>query len=173
MTPEEQAKLADKRWLSRARTVRPPIARAIARAMGVGELDITFADLNSTKGIAELFAHRAKNAMLREVPGRSAAVRLVQAHLGGRSASAFLLPDGYHDSGAVPVDFAGAIAHLDALLSSQNEVFRLISVTGDEGVCIFTQEGTDEDYPRFVELWETKDGSVDDQTSTDLRHPHS
>jgi hypothetical protein len=158
MTPEEQSNLAEKRWLARAKTVRQAVARAIAGAMGIRESEVAFIDREASKRISDLFASRARTVSAREVPSRADALRFVETHLGSGAGPAFLLPDGYDDSGAVPVEFGAAIDHLGALLASQNEIFRLVSQTGDKGVCVFTQEGPDEDYPRFVQLWGGTDG---------------
>src|SRR5579859_6467995 len=137
MTPEEQSNLAEKRWLSRARTVRQAVARAIAGAMGIRESEVAFTDREATKRISDLFANRARTASVREVPSRSDALRFVETSLSSSSGPAFLLPDGYDDSGAVSVEFGAAIDHLGALLASQNEIFRLVSETGEKGVCVF------------------------------------
>lgn len=155
MTPEEKRKLQQGRWLLRARTLRPTIASAIAKAIQVEETKITFADLDTTNQVSGLFAQRARGACVKELPNRSAAIEFAKAQLTGTGGPAFLLPDGYDDCGVVPIDFAVAIGHLDALLASQNEIFRLVQETGEAGVCIFKQEGRTEFYPRFVELWRT------------------
>jgi hypothetical protein len=157
VTDEDILKLTEKRWLARAKTVRRSVVHAIAGAMEVGEADVAFATLDTTRQIRELFVQRARSAGVREVPNRSAAIQLAESELMGSAGPAFLLPDGYDDCGVVSVDFAIAIHHLDALLASQNEIFRLISVNGDTGVCIFTQEGSAEDYSRFVQFWKTTD----------------
>lgn len=153
MTPENQTRLAERRWLVRARTVRRVISPAVAAAIEVGESDLAFSDRDTTTEISELFARRATSAGVIEVPARSAAIELVQAELGGSAGPAFFLPDGYDDCGVMPIDFAVAIFHVDALLESQNEIFRLIGANGNKGACIFTQEGVAEDYHRFVQLW--------------------
>ncbi|MCI0463443.1 MAG: hypothetical protein L0Z62_41425 [Gemmataceae bacterium] len=155
MTPEELARLAEKRWLVRARTVRGSVARGVADAITVKESDVGFADRDTTRLVSDLFAERAKGAAVKEVPTRSAATRLAEAELSGIAGPAFLLPDRYDDCGVIPIDFEVAIEHVDALLASQQEIFRLVLATGDAGLCLFTQEGSRESYPRFVQLWKT------------------
>lgn len=153
MTSEDHTKLAEKRWLARARTARRLVAQAIADAMEVGESAIAFADRDTTRQVRELFVHRARSASVREVPSRSAAIQLVKGELSDSVGPALFLPEGYDDCGVISVDFAVAIGHLDALLASQNEIFRLVGANGDAGVCIFTQEGPAENWHRFVQLW--------------------
>jgi hypothetical protein len=157
MTPEELSQLRRRQWHLRAKPIRVAVSKVIADAIGESPSSIVFTDLDETEQIADLFSTQLRNSDEIELPNREAAIDFVTRSLSGITRPSYLLVEEYHKCGMVVLDFAKAIENLNSLLKCQYECFRLISASGEAGVCITVEEGSASRYPRYINLWRRMD----------------
>lgn len=153
MSPEQKALLAEKRWLTAAKQIRPSIARKIADALDKDASQICFSDFRLTKELSDLFAQQVVACESVEARDRTAALEMVADALDRLPNAMFLLPSRFNDCGMVSIEVADLKGHLDYLLLSQYEALQLISPDGKAGVSLITQEAALPLRPRFVKIW--------------------
>lgn len=153
MDPEKANLLAEKRWLARAKIVRPEVRRRIAEALHIDPDCIQFLDRDLTSAVTDLFQKSVGKHPEQEFSNRLEAIQCVKEKLAGISGRAFLLHDSYTSCGPVEIDLAEVIANLEDLLSRQSECLSIIAPDGKLGALVFTQEGISAHFPRYGTIW--------------------
>jgi hypothetical protein len=153
MSSEQQVRVAEKRWLARAKQMRPSIARSIAAALKNDASTICFSDCRLTRELSNMFAQQVGACETVEVKDRRAAIEMVAGELDRLPNAMFLLPRRFDECGMVLISVIDLKENLDALLLSQYEALQLISLDGKSGISLTTQEAALPFRPRFVDIW--------------------
>ena len=153
MNSQSSSPNSTKRTALVAKQKRLSIVPRVAEVFQVSNSEVRFADEAKTVAYDVDFANRLKTTEVQVVSSRVNAICLARERCDGWKGPGVWLIDDFHLVGAIEVELETAFDSLDGMLKEQGEFVRLMSVDGQQGLCISTEEGKGGSYERHVVIW--------------------